>query len=225
MNITERISRIVALGLYDEMTTPDLPENFSHYVAAGNPGKTSEFPESVIVPDSFKLGKDMCYKRDFNLYTVSGNSMSPGGILNGYELLTKPLVSLAEINVGDFILISVDDAFYCYRHKGRKSHFQQKLRKAIRPVSLSDTYEQLLESLVGTFAEAFTPKEKNDLLNSFVEARKFYKDADLFLSVTYHRSEIHYSFHPAKNVRSVVIGAAYKLKDVVMFADANELAS
>ena len=118
MKITERISRLLTLGMYDKLTKPQLPENLNNYVVAGNPGKSNlSFPEPLILPDEFKVSQNTFSVKDFFQYTVVGNSMSPDGICNGYELLA--VSDLHEIETGDFIIIAVDNEFYKYRHHGR----------------------------------------------------------------------------------------------------------
>lgn len=223
MNWKERLSRIIALGMYDRMTTPQLPANVEHYVAAGNPGKLfSEYPESLQIPPTFTMGKKQCRREDYHLYTVSGNSMLPEGIRNGYELLTQPVAG-DEVCLGDYIIIEVDGQYYQVRHKGKKSHFAQKLRRALCPVDVHITPAQLCEILKGTFAEPFDEKEKYDLNESLLEARSYYEDTPLFLSVTYHDGEIHYSFHPSASISFRVEGAAYLDGTVVKYKTAEEL--
>ena len=224
MTWKERLSRIIAFGMYDRMITPHLPENIGHYVAAGNPGKTfSEYPVSLQIPPTFTMGKKLCRRQDYELYTVSGNSMLPEGIRSGYELLTLPIVA-DNVHLGDFIIITVDDGFYQVRHQGKKSHFVQKLRRAICAVDDQVTAEQLCARLAGTFAEAFEIKEKSDLRESLEQARQYYGRNRLFLSVTYHDGDIHYSFHPADSIRYRVEGAAYiNGADTLSYKTASEL--
>jgi len=224
MTLKEHISRIIALGMYDKMTTPTLPLDVNHYVSAGNPGKTfSQYPASLPIPDTFIMGKSLCNRNDYNLYTVFGNSMLPEGISSGYELLTQRVMS-EQVRLGDFIIIEVDRSYYQKRHHGKKPHFDQKLRRAICPVENTMTIEQLLATLKGTFAEPLEKKEKKDLRDSLNEAREFYHDTQLFLSITYHDGDIHYSFHPSDHIRYRVEGAAYSNDNVIVFKTASEIA-
>lgn len=225
MEWKERISRFIALGMYDQMTTPELPENINHYVAAGNPGKSfSEYPSSLSIPDTFIMGKKQCKRQDYTIYTVSGNSMLPEGIRNGHELLTRSVVGNGGVACGDFIIISVDNSFYQFRHQGKKPHFVQKLRKAICKVDDDMSASQLCEQLKGTFAEPFEDKEKKDLRDSLAEARTFYGNTCLFLSATYHDGDIHFSFHPFNNICYRVEGVAYREGEEIKFKTAAELA-
>lgn len=225
MTWKERMSRIIALGMYDRMTTPKLPSNVAHYVAAGNPGKTfSEYPVSLQIPDIFIMGKQECRRQDYTLYTVSGNSMLPEGIRNGFELLTLPVAEI-DVRLGDFIVIEVDSNYFQVRHSGRKSHFVQKLRRAICVVDDDMTAERLFSRLKGTFAEPLDDKEMADLCESLDEARRFYHNTRLFLSVTYHDGDIHYSFHPSGSIRYRVEGTAYKEGNTIKYKTAVELAN
>ena len=224
MEWKERFSRILAFGQYDRMTTPRLPENVNHYVAAGNPGKTfSEYPEPLTIPTSFVMGKKQCNRQDYTLYTVSGCSMLPEGIHSGYELLTKEVEDSIDLHLGDFIIITVDDHFYQVRHHGKKSHFVQKLRRAICPVDEDVTAVQLCAQLKGTFAEPLENEEKQDLCKSLKEARLYYGNTSLFLSVTYHDGEIHYSFNPSDNISYRVEGVAYLEDKDIKFKTVAEL--
>lgn len=223
MTLKERISRIIAWGMYDKMTTPILPKDINHYVAAGNPGKTyPTYPVSLQIPDVFMMGKKQCYRKDYFFYTVFGNSMLPEGIRSGYELLTKP-VKGEDVRLGDFIVIKVDSHYYQMRHHGKKSHFDQKLRRAICAVDYTMNLEQLFFTLSKTFAEPLEEKEKNDLRDSLEEAREFYHDTQLFLSITYHNGGIHYSFHPSDDIRYRVEGAAYNNGKAIVFKTSSEL--
>ena len=225
MNFTERICRMIALGLYDRLTTPRLPANINSYVAAGNPGKSFPvYPNSVSLPETFTMGNKRCQRRDFITYTVSGGSMHPDGIRSGYELLTLP-ATVNEIITGDFIVIAVDEEFYKYRHHGLLPHFRFKLRRAIGVVDQDATVDQLCGKLEGTFGEPLDEKERNDLGNSLAEARSFYGSASLFLSITYHDGDIHYSFHPSVNIRGRLEGVAYNSDGSLVFKQTMELAA
>mgnify|MGYP002624123040 CR=1 FL=1 len=226
MDLKERISRVVTFGMYDRMTTPKLPNNVDHYVAAGNPGKTfSEYPASLVIPETFTMGRKQCSRQDYTLYTVSGSSMLPEGIYSGYELLTRRVNDCREIRLGDFITISVDRQYYKFRHHGKNPHFVRKLRKAICHVEEGMTVQQLYEMLKGTFAEPFEQKEKKDLRESLEEARSYYGNTPLFLSVTYHDGDIHYSFHPTENICCRVEGVACLENDKLTFKLSAELAA
>lgn len=135
MNVTEIIGRFMAFGLYDKMTTLDMPQNIEDYVVAGNPGIGYPFPKSILIPDMFSMDGQVYNRQDFSLLTVSGNSMSPCGIYNGYELLTHPIHEPSEILRGDYIVINVDVAFYKYRHHGQNPLFSKILRRAVGRVS------------------------------------------------------------------------------------------
>ena len=225
MNFTERICRIIALGLYDKLTVPKIPANINSYVAAGNPGKTFPvYPVSVELPNTFVLGKKRWKSSDFNTYTVSGGSMIPDGICSGYELLTLP-VKAGEIRIGDYIVIAVDEDFYKYRHHGLMPHFRFKLRRAIGIVAENATAEFLCRMLEGTFAEALDDKERKDLSDSLEEARDFYGNTSLFLSITYHDGNIHYSFHPTVNIKDRVEGVAYQGGSSLVFKQAGDIAA
>ena len=225
MNFTERICRVIALGLYDRLTTPKLPANINSYVAAGNPGKTFPvYPCSVSLPETFTLGKKKWQRTDFTTYTVSGGSMLPDGIRSGYELLTLPTI-VNEIKAGDFIVIAVDEEFYRYRHHGLLPHFRFKLRRAIGVIAQDVSVEELCGKLKGTFGEVLDHKEKSDLGDSLEEARNFYGDTSLFLSITYHDGDIHYSFHPSVNIRGRLEGVAYNNNGSLVFKLAIELAA
>ena len=224
MEWKERISRILALGMYDRMTTPRLPKDVNRYVAAGNPGKTfPEYPASLSIPNTFEMGKRRCTMQDYTLYTVSGNSMLPEGIHSGYELLAKRVDSIGDVRFGDFIIITVDEKFYQYRHHGKKSHFTKKLRRAICQVDECMSALQLFNQLKGTFAEPLEKEEKQDLEESLNEARNFYGETKLFLSVTYHGGDIHYSFHPSSNISCCVEGIAYANGADIKFKTTSEL--
>ena len=225
MNTWEVIKRIVTLGDYENITGRNDIQNIDDYVTAGNPGKPSiEYPSIPSIPDTFTMNGQTYHLCNYNLYTVLGHSMEPDGIMNGYRLITKA-VEAKDINTGDFIIIEVDKEFYKSRHNGALPIFHKKLRRAVGSVSNSMQGNQLLNMLVNTYAEPFTEKEKEDLIESWREAKSFYGNKDLFLSVTYHKSKIHYSFHPIENIHFRVDGVAYKVKDSIEIKGIEELAS
>lgn len=224
MELTERISRFLALGLYDKMTEVKLPSNIDNYVAAGNPGKSlMDFPEPINSMGSFKIGKSIFHTNDFVHDTVLGNSMFTDGILSGYELLSRPIRSIEEVCEGDFIIIDVDREFYKFRHHGRVPYFKKKLRRAIGEVLPNETAEHIECRLVDTFAEPFRNKERKDLKDSLAEARSFYGTERLYMSITYHDGDMHYSFHPVVNIRSKVEAIAYKSEESIVLTEVSKL--
>ena len=224
MELTEKISRILALGLYDKMTEVKLPDNIDSYVAAGNPGKFQmDFPEQVNSMGSFMIGKSKCHTKDFFHDMVSGNSMLTDGIRSGHELLSRPIKDIEEVCAGDFIIIDVDKEFYKFRHHGRLPYFKKKLRRAIGEVFPGETAEQIEGRLTGTFAEPFSKKERKDLRDSLAEARSFYGDERLYMSITYHDGDVHYSYHPVMNIRSKVYAIAYKSDGSTVFIETSNL--
>jgi len=224
MELTERISRILALGLYDKMTEVKLPSNIDNYVAAGNPGKFQmDFPEPVNSMGAFMIGKSKCYTKDFLHDMVSGNSMLTDGIRSGHELLSRSIQGIEEVCAGDFIIIDVDKEFYKFRHHGRLPYFKKKLRRAIGEIFPGETADQIKGRLTDTFAEPFSKKERKDLRESLAEARSFYGDERLYMSITYHDGDMHYSFHPVVNIRSKVEAVAYKCEETVVFTEASKL--
>ena len=205
----ETLYRVLSFGLYDTLTaTPKadkiaecIGEHIKNYVAAGNPGKVGSPSDSELLNDTNKVSQ---MKED--QYVVSGNSMLPDGIKDGYVLHTKTINSTTDIKQGNLIVIEVDKEFYRTKHSGKDPIFEYKLRRAIMPVPKDINFEDLKDSLVETFAEVFTKRESKDLKKSFEEAKDFYNDeVELFLSLTYHNRKIHYSFHPSKNIQKVVV--------------------
>jgi hypothetical protein len=225
MNALEVIKRIVTLGDYENITGRNDIKNIDEYVTAGNPGKPSdEYPPLTVIPDNFIMNGQSYHVCDYNLYTVLGHSMEPDGILNGYRLIARA-INAKEIKIGDFIIIDVDDEFYKKRHNGVLPIFHKKLRRAVGVVLNNMLIKDLLNMLTNTFAEPFTKWEKMDLDESWKEAKKFYGDMDLFLSVTYHKSKIHYSFHPQANIHYRVDGVAYIENGIIEAKGIEELAS
>lgn len=194
------------------------------YVAAGNPGVVAQkYPHPIDIPDSFLMGGKECHKEDYLYRTVFGNSMLVDGIHSGWELLLKP-IECHEIKQGDFIVINVDKEYYRHRHPSKDSLFQVKLRRAIGVISPNDTGVSLCKKLRGSFAEPLDNNDKEDLSDSLNDARTFYmNDEQLFLSVTYHKCDIHYSFHPTSGIMYGVVGVAIPSDNGVEFKMAEEL--
>lgn len=216
----EWLYRILALGLYDKLTTSphsEITDNIDHYVAAGNPGKLGTVSDS-------SLSSNFVYESEDSVI-VSGNSMFPDGIKDGYILHTRPINSIEDINCGNLIVISVDEDFYKMRHHGKSPIFKLKLRRAIMPVPANISFEQLKKELVGTFAEVFSKRESNDLKESFEEARDYYTNEDLFLSATYHNGKIHYSFHPSIRINKLVHAVLNQSNQKLKSIDSDLLAS
>lgn len=221
IGISERIYRIFAFGLYDRLSTSSLSKNIEHYVAAGNPGKLCTSSDSDITDDQIK--NNVLQSPD--LFFVSGTSMSPDEIEDGFILSSRPIKQVDEIKMGELIVISVDEDFYRMRHHGRRPMFVLKLRRAIMPVPDGISFEELKEKLIGTFAEVFTKKASKDLKESFTEAKIFYQEERLFLSLTYHNGDIHYSFHPCKSIKSHVVDVSDQKGQKVKLFDSTLIAS
>ena len=223
-NNLEWLFRILAFGFYDTLTeipgADVIAKNNEHYVAAGNPGKLGSSSESDLLNNANNVSE-----LTEDAFVVSGNSMLPDEIKEGHILHTKPINDVGDIKQGNLIVIKVDEDFYRKRHHGRNPIFKYKLRRAIMPVPKDASFEQLRSDLVGTFAEIFFKRESKDLKKSFKEAKDFYKDEELFLSLTYHNGKIHYSFHPSKNIRKVVVAVFNKSYKKVDSIDPDLLAS
>ena len=225
MSLEERIGRIVTVGLFDRITgVAHRPNNVDKYVAAGNPGIVAQkYPTPIDIPDTFIMGGKICYKNDYQYRTVFGNSMLVDGIHSGWELLLNP-VKDGCIKQGDFIVISVDKEYFNHRHHTKVPLFQLKLRRAVGSISTDDTKESLCERLIGTFAEPLDENDQEDLGESMQDARSFYNNDELlFLSVTYHKTDIHYSFHPLNSIMYRVEGVAYLSGKGVEFKSIEEL--
>lgn len=224
MSLEERIGRIITLGMFDRITgVPQHPNNMNQYVAAGNPGIVAQkYPQPIVIPDNFVMDGKMCHKNDYQYRTVFGNSMLVDGIHSGWELLLNP-VNDGDIKQGDFIVINVDREYFKHRHHTKDPLYQLKLRRAIGSITSDDTNASLCNRLIGTFAEPLDENDQEDLDDSLKDARTFYNsDEPLFLSVTYHKSDIHYSFHPLSSIMYRVEGVAYPSDKGVEFKSAKE---
>lgn len=223
MELNETLKRVLALGLYDKMTTPKLPENIDQYVAAGNPRKQmADFPSYFPLPAMVEVGGENVPLNKMHLLIVSGNSMSPEGILNGDEVLLSK-VQVCDVSYGDYIVIMVDPEFYQHRHHGKRPHFKSKLRKALMTVTKDMTIEQICDILSKRHNEYLSESEKDDMSDSLKEARDFYEETPLFLSVTYHDGNIHYSFHPQENIQYRVNVVARQTQQEIVFLSPDNL--
>ena len=225
METKERIGRIITFGMFDKITgTKRYLDNIDKYVAAGNPGVVVQaYPPSVIIPKTFIMGGELCHKEDYLCRTVSGNSMLVDGIHSGWELLLRQ-TNVEGIEQGDFIVIDVDKEYYKHRHNEKEPLFHLKLRRAIGTINAETTANTLRQDLAGTFAEPLDENDYEDIKSSLLDARTFYKNnTSLFLSVTYHNSDIHYSFHPTNSIKYIVAGVAYNSDQGVEYKLTKEL--
>ena len=216
--------RILSFGLYDTLTaTPGaevVAKNINNYVAAGNPGKLDSSSGSDLLSNANKV-----IELTEDISIVSGNSMLPAGIKENYILFTRAIDDVDNIREGNLIVIEVDKDFFRSKHHGKDPIFKFKLRRAIMLVPKDASFEHLRSKLVGTFAEVFTKRENKDLKKSFEEAKDFYKGEELYLSLTYHDSKIHYSFHPSKNIKKVVTAVHNESNEKVDSIEPDLLAS
>lgn len=225
MDIKERVGRIITFGMFDKITGAKCyPNNIDKYVAAGNPGVVAQaYPPPVEIPETFTMGGEICHKEDYLCRTVSGNSMLVDGIHSGWELLLRQ-TKVEGIEQGDFIVIDVDKEYYKHRHNKKEPLFQLKLRRAIGTLNAETTVDALCRDLAGTFAEPLDKNDYEDLKSSLLDAHTFYvNNTPLFLSVTYHNSDIHYSFHPTNSIKYMVVGVAYNSDKGVEYKLAKEL--
>ncbi len=224
-NNRETLYRVLSFGLHDTLSvTPGadvIANNIKNYVAAGNPGKLGSSSDSDLLNNANNVSK-----LEEDQYVVSGNSMLPDGIKDGYILHTRPIKDTTDIKQENLIVIEVDDDFYRMKHHGKDPIFKFKLRRAIMSVPKNTSFEELKNSLVGTFAEVFSKRESKDLKESFKEAKDFYNEGEeLFLSLTYHNNKIHYSFHPSNNIKKVVVAVFNESHQKLDSIDSGLLAS
>lgn len=223
MNFSGAAKIVMGLGFYHKMITPDLPENIDQYVVAGNARKQmSDFPDPFTLPEKTELNGKIIPIHSYPMLIVFGNSMSPEGIKNGDEVLLSSIKAHDAV-FGDYIVIKVDPDFYQYRHEGKKPHFKSKLRKAMMMVSNNMSANDICAILAEHHNEYLSDAEKDDLEQSLEEARSFYRETPLFLSVTYHDGNIHYSLHPQSNIEYKVDIVARKVRKDVVFLSPNDL--
>lgn len=218
MKLTERINRIITLGLFDRLNTPMQHSMESHIVAAGNPGKYQavsvfEYP----LPPEIDCDGKLYSTSETRTYTVSGSSMSPEGVFNGDELIVVP-TEVSDIKQGDYIVIEVDKEYFLHKHHVEPI-FQYKLRKALVPVpscqNTDETEKQLLKELIKIYEELSLDKYKKDLSVDLRDALQFYGNSPIFASITYKEGRIHYSFHPQSAIKYRVVRIVRKTRKSV----------
>lgn len=178
-------------------------------VAAGDPALPIYLSEKDLkIPDTIIVNGSEINVSDYKLYVVSGNSMSPKKIKDGYYLLVKE--NPEGYKGGDFIIVSVDKEYYKI-YNPKTALYDFKLRYAIMEVSPSMTTADIIASIKDKHFEIILEENQRKLENKYGKARKAYPNEQLMLSITYHDGVLCYSFHP---VRLIVGKAFFKLHHV-----------
>ena len=200
------LEQILTLGQSDFFRTVGRRETDILRVAAGDPSLPISQPEKdVKIPDTIVVDEHEINVKDYTLYEVSGNSMSPKDIKDGNSLLVKE--SIEGYKGGDFIIVSVDKEYY-KKYNPKTALYDFKLRYAIMEVSPTMTTANIISSIRDRHFEIVLEKNQRKLENKYGKARKAYPNDQLMLSTTYHDGVLCYSFHPIK----LIVGKAfYKL--------------
>lgn len=203
------LEQILTLGQSDFFRTVGRRETDILRVAAGDPSLPISQPENdVKIPETIVVDEHEINVKDYTLYEVSGNSMSPKDIKDGNSLLVKE--SIEGYKGGDFIIVSVDKEYY-KKYNPKTALYDFKLRYAIMEVSPSMASTDIIASIKDEHFEIVLEENRRKLENKYEKARKAYPDEQLMLSTTYHDGVLCYSFHP---VRLIVGKAFYKLYHV-----------
>lgn len=201
------IEKILTLGQGDFFRTVGRREADVLRVAAGDPALPISLSEKdVKIPDTIVVDEQEINVKDYTLYEVSGNSMSPKDIKDGNFLLVKE--STEGYKGGDFIIVSVDKEYY-KKYNPKTALYDFKLRHAIMEVSPSMTPSDIIESIKDDHFEIFLKENQCKLENKHRKAHEAYPKEQLMLSTTYHDGVLCYSFHP---LRLVVGKAFFKLQ-------------
>ena len=127
------LEQILTLGQSDFFRTVGRRETDILRVAAGDPSLPISQPEKdVKIPETIVVDEHEINVKDYTLYEVSGNSMSPKDIKDGNSLLVKE--SIEGYKGGDFIIVSVDKEYY-KKYNPKTALYDFKLRYAIMEVS------------------------------------------------------------------------------------------
>lgn len=197
------LEQILTLGQSDFFRTVGRRETDILRVAAGDPSLPISQPEKdVKIPDTIVVDEHEINVKDYTLYEVSGNSMSPKDIKDGNSLLVKE--SIEGYKGGDFIIVSVDKEYY-KKYNPKTALYDFKLRYAIMEVSPTMTTANIISSIRDRHFEIVLEKNQRKLENKYGKARKAYPNDQLMLSTTYHDGVLCYSFHPIK----LIVGKAF----------------
>lgn len=190
------LEQILTLGQSDFFRTVGRRETDILRVAAGDPSLPISQPEKdVKIPETIVVDEHEINVKDYTLYEVSGNSMSPKDIKDGNSLLVKE--SIEGYKGGDFIIVSVDKEYY-KKYNPKTALYDFKLRYAIMEVSPTMTTANIISSIRDRHFEIVLEKNQRKLENKYGKARKAYPNDQLMLSTTYHDGVLCYSFHPIK---------------------------
>ena len=197
------LEQILTLGQSDFFRTVGRRETDILRVAAGDPSLPISQPEKdVKIPETIVVDEHEINVKDYTLYEVSGNSMSPKDIKDGNSLLVKE--SIEGYKGGDFIIVSVDKEYY-KKYNPKTALYDFKLRYAIMEVSPTMTTANIISSIRDRHFEIVLEKNQRKLENKYGKARKAYPNDQLMLSTTYHDGVLCYSFHPIK----LIVGKAF----------------
>ena len=142
--------------------------------------------------------------------------MSPEDICSGDYLLCQAAdINKLQSQFGQFVIIEVDPEYYKWKNKPLK--FNYKLRKTAGIAPKSASISKVIDDLSAYDDNILLPANRECLQEKLVEARTFYKDEDLMISITYKNGELRYSLHPLELVRyagayCISISDSHKIK-------------
>lgn len=197
MPIVNLINQFFTFGLYGRLSKEKRVIVRDNSVAAGNPEKMSGIiPSECDFPVEFMYKGTVYNLKDYSTFRVSGNSMSPEGIYSGDSLLAKK-ADCDKIAKGDFIIIQVDHNFYKERHQDYEALLSYKLRRAIGRVPSSMSEDDVCAMLAEEYEEMKLKEYNSGVIQNLREAREYYRDKELYASITYPDGVMHVSFHAA----------------------------
>ena len=200
MNKTARvIEQILTFGLAGKLKGNGKDGYLS--VAAGDPSKVVlDRDASLLLPESFVVDNVLHRLNDYIVFRVAGNSMYPQGISDGDFILTQELETAAQVQLNDYIVITVDRETY---KKYEDSSCDYKLRKALTTIDAGVNINNIIEELKGNKYQhdrIFLPKYQQRFKEKYNKTRELYPNDPLVVSITYRDGELFYSFHPRQFV-------------------------
>lgn len=197
-NISSYIKSIVRDFLAADSWALETTAAPSYYVAAGNPRQRNSCTGDKNRPQEL-----MDFAKGNTGFVVSGKSMAPLGILDGYAIVGKE-INGTDIKQHRFIIIKVDKELDS--ESGKKVMFDYKLRYTLGNIEPEVDFESFYNEISQHEDMIIRPNAKEEIKEKYRKAiRNYGTETPFVLSLTYKEGRSHFSVHPASLVEYEVI--------------------
>lgn len=143
--------------------------------------------------------------KDYEVFLVEGESMHKCGIHTGNGVLVSRLFDKNKLKHGTVVIYEIDPSRYTHDHpEATQPQYGFKIRQFMNYADLSQSNEQIYETVREIDADLETKEYKELLFKKLDKARKYFENKRVTISITYKEEQKDYSIHSFAELYGIV---------------------